>query len=471
MRCAIFICTIISTSLLVPATVHSKDIFVPKDHPTIQQAIDAAEFGDRVLVAPGTYVEHLDFKGKTITLSSEEGAESTVIDGNQTGRVVTFQSGETPATILEGFTITNGNVVTSNGGGIDCTLESSPTIRDCVIAYNRADALGGGIACRGLSNPSISRCTFIGNICRGYYEGSNGGGICCFVLSNATIEDCVFIGNESEYGGAIQCGISFPSITNCLFIDNVADKGGGAIDCAASDPFITNCTFVQNSAFFGGGLSTTGVYLPSYPVLTNCILWNNDPDEIKVLIGSASVTYSDVQGGWPGEGNIDSDPLFVDTPVDSGERDLHLFYGSPCRDAGTNTAPILPDKDFEGDPRIANNTVDMGADEFYTHLYYTGDAIPGGDIELKLVGQPGTSPVGLFYGFELLDSPLQTQWGTFYLEAPWFLVPLTPIPGDGVLFLSGTVPLSPPAPYDLPMQALIGLNPDSLTNLSVLEVR
>lgn len=184
MRCSILMFIFV----LFPVPIQSKDILVPQDHPTIQQAIDAAELGDRVLVAPGTYVEHLDFKGKTITLKSEEGPEVTVIDANKTGRGVTFQSGESRSTVLEGFTITNGNVPVSNGGGIDCTLESSPTITDCVIAYNKADALGGGIACRGLSNPLIRRCTFIGNIARDYYEGSN--------------------------GGAIDIGISYPSITN-----------------------------------------------------------------------------------------------------------------------------------------------------------------------------------------------------------------------------------------------------------------
>jgi hypothetical protein len=64
-----------------------------------------------------------------------------------------------------------------------------------------------------------------------------------------------------------------------------------------------------------------------------------------------------------------------------------------------------------------------------------------------------------------------TVWGEFHLQAPWFLIPLVPIPANGVLVLPATIPGTPPAPYDLPMQALIGLDPDSLTNLYVLEVR
>jgi hypothetical protein len=132
----------------------------------------------------------------------------------------------------------------------------------------------------------------------------------------------------------------------------------------------------------------------------------------------------------------------------------------------------LPDEDFEGDPRIAwGCVVDMGADEFYTHLYCTGDFLPGGAIAGKLVGLPGTSPVGLFLGSGVLEPPVPTAWGSFYLQAPWLLIPLIPIPANGVLTLPATIPATPPAPYDLPMQALIGLDSDSLSNLYVLEVR
>ncbi|MHC4942791.1 MAG: hypothetical protein ACYTG7_07195 [Planctomycetota bacterium] len=115
--------------------------------------------------------------------------------------------------------------------------------------------------------------------------------------------------------------------------------------------------------------------------------------------------------------------------------------------------------------------MDMGADEFYTHLYVTGDKSPGGSIQGKLVGLPGTSSVGLFFGSGILETPLPTAWGGFHLQAPWCLIPLFPIPADGVLKLPALIPHTPPAPYDLPLQALIGLSPDSLTNLEVLEVR
>ena len=84
---------------------------------------------------------------------------------------------------------------------------------------------------------------------------------------------------------------------------------------------------------------------------------------------------------------------------------------------------------------------------------------------------PATSPVGLYLGFGILDPPLPTAWGYFYIQPPWFMWPMTSMPSNGVKVLSAKIPLTPPAPYDIPMQALIGLAPDSLTNLEVLEVR
>jgi hypothetical protein len=187
------------------------------------------------------------------------------------------------------------------------------------------------------------------------------------------------------------------------------------------------------------------------------------------------LNYCDVEDGplgvdgalW-GTGMIQADPDFVEAATG----DLHLRYTSPCRDTGDGTAAGLPALDHEGDPRPALGGVDIGADEFYTHLYVTGDLTPGGSIEGKFIGLPGTTPVGLFVGSGIPPFPLPTLWGEFWLQAPWVLLgPLGAIPSDGVMVLPTMLPGSIPAPYDVPMQALIGLQQDSLSNLWVLEVR
>jgi len=163
---------------------------------------------------------------------------------------------------------------------------------------------------------------------------------------------------------------------------------------------------------------------------------------------------------------LDDDPLFVN----SAGNDFHLLFSSPCRNTGDNSS-VTEEYDFEGDQRNAYGIVDMGADEFYTHFYCIGDFTPSGTLTGNFVGLPGTNPVGLFFGSGVLDPPLQHKWGVFYLQAPWLFIPVgTSIPADGVLFIPATIPQNPNPPYKVFMQALIGLESDSFSNLFVLKV-
>ena len=103
---------------LVPGSLQAAVIRVPQDFSTIQGAIDAAVNGDTVRVAPGTYIENIDFLGKAITVASETGPDVTIIDGSSSvaGSVVSFTSGEGPTSVLNGFTVQNGDA--SEGGGV-----------------------------------------------------------------------------------------------------------------------------------------------------------------------------------------------------------------------------------------------------------------------------------------------------------------------------------------------------------------
>ncbi len=161
-------------------------IVIPGDYPTIQEGIDAAGEGDTVLVKPGEYVENIDFIGKNIVVASlfltsgnPEYIISTIIDGNSSGSVVTFENGEDSTAVIEGFTIRNG--LADYGCGI-CCVNSSPTISNNDIRDNGNSntTAGGGISCYN-SNAFILHNSIHNNV------AGCGGGIFCWPTSSAII--------------------------------------------------------------------------------------------------------------------------------------------------------------------------------------------------------------------------------------------------------------------------------------------
>jgi len=194
-------------------------------------------------------------------------------------------------------------------------------------------------------------------------------------------------------------------------------------------------------------------------------VWNNyAPTGPEIDAPSATVTYSDVKDGWPGTGNINADPLFVDPTI----YDYHLTWDSPCKDTGDNAAIYIPDYDFEDDPRISYGTVDMGADEFHRHMYFTGNATPDGDIELKFIDTPWTQIQGLILGIDIYDPPVPGAYGDWYIKPPMALIMgLGFIQPTGFFVLTGTIPDTFPSDITLYFQAMIGM---TLTNLCTMNV-
>jgi hypothetical protein len=260
------------------------------------------------------------------------------------------------------------NRALSYGGGISCNSSSSPTITNCSIMANNAVLWGGGIECYS-SSPTITNCSITAN-----NGGGSGGGIDCDALSSPAITNCSFTANTvSDGGGGIFCSDSSMTITNCSFTANTAGFGGdgGGIYFFNSSMIITNCLIMANTAGSGGGLycdlssptitncsitaniGSATFFDTSFPVITNCILWNDSPHEIDYSGSVVTVTYSAVEGGYPGTGNIDADPLF------SGDG-YHLTAGSPCIDTGTDTGVS---DDIDGDARPMGAGYDMGCDE------------------------------------------------------------------------------------------------------------
>lgn len=352
---------------------------------SIQAAIDNAVDTDEIVVGPGTYSEMINFLGKAITLHSSDGPGVTSLDAQGTGTVVTCDSGEGPDTVLEGFTIRGGSssgmvndgssptvrncmfidnsanldTVTTLGGGMFNNNSSDPTVTDCVFIQNSAKFGGGGMFNNNGSSPSVINSMFADNLAGIFPSKGTGGGMYNNNSSNATVINCMFIENWADSGGGMFNDASAPTVTNCRFNCNSTDGcGGGVCDFGSSSSTVVNCTFSGNSAVFGGGGGMAGDGGGS--MITNCIFWENSPNELVGLLG---VSYSDVQGGFPGTGNIDADPVFAD-PNDG---DFRLAPASPCIDAGDNTAvPEGVTTDLDGNPRFLEipETPDTGTGIF-----------------------------------------------------------------------------------------------------------
>jgi predicted outer membrane repeat protein len=272
---------------------------------------------------------------------------STIIDGWGKGSVVTFENGEDANCVLNGFTITNGYAhghwPACNGGGLITHL-SCPTIVSCIFVDNGAEDSGGAIYSYE-SNLTLINCRFQGN-----HAGDSGGGILttgALVYQGVPIriDNCAFIDNsaEDDGGGAYLDGGGLAKLTNCLFSRNCAGNGGG-IGINAGSTEVVNCTFVENLS--NGNSGAVDLYEAQLS-LKNCILWNVESREVHSSDSWTNITYCDIQGAWPGEGNVDADPCFAD----SNNGDFHLKsqagrwdaneqqwttdeVTSPCIDAG-----------------------------------------------------------------------------------------------------------------------------------------
>ncbi len=353
---------------------------------TISAAVAAAAADDVILLNSGTYS---GASNKNITVStrvsirSASGAASTIIDlsGFPIGRAFVFASGATNST-LEGVTIRNGFVTQyysdpyENGLGGAIRVDGVHlNVRDCVFENNEARYGGGAINTRSGGSLSVLRSRFSNN------EGGGGGGALDLGGGTNAIDSSVFEGNQATTlndGGAISAS-GATTVRSCLFSNNFADGDGGAVFYRDDTGSVANSTFVNNVATDGGGMAieaSSGITV----AVTNSIFWGNTASGVGAQIfadnGSYSglsvpIDYSVVQGGAGGVAvtngatatygtdNLTSDPQFVSAS------DFHLGETSPARDSGTNSPPGgLSAEDADGESRVQNGTVDMGALEY-----------------------------------------------------------------------------------------------------------
>ncbi|MHC4499048.1 MAG: LamG domain-containing protein, partial [Planctomycetota bacterium] len=204
-------------------------LHVPGEFTYIQDAIDFAEDGDTVLVAPGTYTGpnnvDLDFTGGSIVLLGPNGPAETKIDCEYSGRGFDFHSGETPGAAVIGFTIMNGEA--DYGGGIRCEA-SAPQIRNCIITDCNASEEGGGIYCYA-SMP---------------------------VLADLIISDCSPDGIWMKYGGAkIVGGVEL--VSNDVVADGVMLTGDGILGIESDVTLSLDDTRVRCHVFGPGTIQVS----------------------------------------------------------------------------------------------------------------------------------------------------------------------------------------------------------------------
>ncbi len=353
--------------------------------PAIQAAINAAAAGKVICVAPGTYKGNLNFHGKAVTVKSSTPLGAILMGAAGGGPVVTFDSNESAASVLDGFEITGG--ASGTGGGIEI-VNASPVIQNCLIKNNAATASsanthprGGGVYVSGLAaTPAILCSCLEGN--RSDYAG---GGLSSTYLARPYLDFVSFAGNAASYGGAYSAGFSgMANIENSEFVDNTAAGDGGAIHVLTEfgSTLVRRSVLAQNQASGNGG----AVWVPAgFATILNAvfdgntaanggaaaagfdgvltvessILVNNDttgPGSATLVVGAAEPpgstlvdnfnlffnnTGPDSSGTTGNAGNLDADPLFARGTC------YMPVAASPTRHAG------LPDIHFNNAPPFA----------------------------------------------------------------------------------------------------------------------
>jgi predicted outer membrane repeat protein len=233
-----------------------------------------------------------------------------------------------------------------HGAGVNCKSEAAVTLERCSVWNNIAEQNGGGLHVY-KSSPLLIGCAVWEN------QAVNGAGFYGYT-SHSILSTCEFRGNYAEEnGGGLYCDEnSVLKISNCLLRDNIAELGAAIVSVFDSSPTIRNSTLIQNHAGVSGG----GIYCAFADITAiDAIFWGNLPEQ--VFGGSSAqidITTSDIQGGYPGDGNLNEDPLFLIGPrgiAYLSQKAAGQAVNSPCINRGSTSAADIHISFFDGQSR------------------------------------------------------------------------------------------------------------------------
>lgn len=356
----------------------------------LQNALAVATSGTEIWVAKGTYLP-TNTLNRTISFNIPSGVKlyggfngtetgvsqrnvklnPTILDGNlgvpdgmrdNSYHVITIINNTSSSTI-DGFVIARGFAADEIPTYLKAIPEKPNNIGNAILS-----TAGAGIYIKN-SSPIIQNCNII------YNQASYGAGIFTEDISPATIKFCTLSANSATLGGAVYNASSNPNFSNCLITGNKG-FGGAAIYNNNSHPTISNTTITGNDCLSNVIFNGSGTTMESHPVITNSIIWNNTGSNIGT---SSIITYSNVEGGYTGTGNINLDPQFVTNAVVTNAPSLagnfRLLINSPSINTGNNGTISLTDTDLDEKlRRYDGETVDMGA---YEYIFYFDSATTG----------------------------------------------------------------------------------------------
>jgi hypothetical protein len=389
----------------------------------------------------------------------------------------------------------------SSGGGVGVgsvtVVPGAPAaLIDCVITDNHAEGYGGGIAGGTAASLSVQGCTITSN------SALHGGGI----TGAASYAGCTIAGNDADQGGGLYGFGGVATLADCTLEGNTAWIGGGAyVEVPNGHAKLAGCHLHHNNAFFAGGAfltASTDFGFGPFATVTGCSFTANtsvaDSDRTGLVVelqglgptagtatvvncsfdgegitssgalfvrntilrndgtpldadGVLQVSWSDIEGGWPGTRNIDADPLWVDGPGG----DYHLLPGSPCINTGDPASPPDPD----------GSSADMGALPYHpwtdlgggvagaaglASLSGSGPLLEREPVAIALSGAPPNAPLTLVIGASALGAPL--KGGTLWPETDLLLTGLATDAG-GELLLGANWPTGLPSGFSVLVQA------------------